>query len=175
MSQELVDMSEVYIENDLIYKNVNNALFTGTAQMQRKNGHLVYEEVYKDGMILFSNLYFNGKIKRVAQKTLYNPKKLWVISKEIMYDLNGGIFEMITYNEEGEKILVEKFEKEALVYSCQYLRKKKHGLEISYGKNGKKITYRCEYTNGKKNGTEFCVSKEGVETTKEYVLGKRVH
>ncbi|CAM1365174.1 conserved hypothetical protein [Tenacibaculum litoreum] len=174
ISQEIIGMKEVYIDNNLVYKISNDELFTGIAQSKRKNGHLVYEEEYKNGIILSSNLYYNGKEIRVSNKTIYNPNKPLVLSKEIKYHLNGEVFETITYNDDGIKILVEQFKKGKLTYSCQYLGKKKNGLELGYGENGEKLTYRCEYVKGKKNGTEYCLNEKGIETKKEYLNGKKI-
>ncbi|WP_242203172.1 hypothetical protein [Aestuariivivens insulae] len=129
-------MKEVYIDNNLVYKSSNDELLTGIAQSKRKNGHLVYEEEYKNGVILSSNLYYNGKEIRVSNKTIYNPNKPLVLSKEIKYHLNGEVFETITYNDNGIKILVEQFKNGKLTYSCQYLGKKKNGLELGYGESG---------------------------------------
>jgi len=167
ISQEIVGMKEVYINNNFVYKSSNDELFTGIAQSKRKNGHLVYEEEYKNGIILLSNLYYNGKEIRVSNKTIYNPSKPLVLSKENKYNLDGKIFETTTYNNDGIKILIEQFKKGKLTYSCQYLGKKKNGLELGYGKNGEKLTYRCEFINGKKNGTEYCLNEKGIETKKE--------
>ena len=69
--QEIIGMKEVYIDNDLVYKNEDDGLFTGIAQSKRKNGHLVYEEEYEKGIILSSNLYYNGKEKRVSNKVIF--------------------------------------------------------------------------------------------------------
>ncbi|TXE12407.1 hypothetical protein ES692_17940 [Psychroserpens burtonensis] len=167
-------MKEVYIENNLVYKNATDEPFTGITQSKRKNGHLVYEEEYKNGVILSSNLYYNGKEIRVSNKTIYNPNKPLVLSKEIKYQLDGEIFETTTYNDDGIKILIEQFKNRKLTYSCQYLGKKKHGLQLGYGENGEKMTYRCEFINGKKNGTEYCLNDDGTETKKEYRNGKKI-
>ncbi|GAA0734249.1 hypothetical protein GCM10009430_49200 [Aquimarina litoralis] len=148
VSQETIGIKETYIDNNLIYKSVNNKLFTGIAQKKRKNGHLVYEEEYKNGIILSSNLYYNGKEKRVSNKIIYNPNKPLVLLKEHKYNLEGEVFETITYNDDGIKILVEQFEREKLTYSCQYLGKKKNGIEYCLNKNGAKT--QIEYRNGKK-------------------------
>jgi len=171
-SQELVSMKDVYIDNSLVYRSSNDKLLTGTAQKIRKNGHLVYEEKYEDGIILYRNLYYNGEEVRVSNKIFYNPNKPFIIAKENKYNLDGNIFETVTYNQDGVKILVEQFNNGNLTYSCQYLGKKKHGLNIGYDENGEKITYRCEYINGKKNGKEYCLNKNGTETIKEYQNGK---
>lgn len=150
ISQEKIRLKETYIENNLVYKVSNNKLFTGVAQNKRKNGHLVYEEEYKNGIIISSNLYYNGKEIRVSNKTIYNPNKPFILSKEIKYNLDGGIIEMATYNDDGIKILLEQFKNGKRTYSCQYLGKKKHGLELGYGENGVEINCKTEYKNGKK-------------------------
>lgn len=173
-SQEVIEMKQVYIENKLMHKVLNHELLTGTAQVKRKNGHLVYEEKYKNGIILSSNLYFNGKEIRVSNKSIYNPRKPLTLSKEYSYDLKGDIFEITTYNDDGIKRLYEQFTNGNISYSCQYLGKKKHGLELGYRDGGKKMTFSCEYLNGKKNGTEYCLNKKGVETKKQYRNGKKI-
>jgi len=70
ISQEIIGMKEVYIENNLIYKYSTNKPFTGIAQHKRKNGHLVYEEEYKNGIILSSNLYFTLYPQLIYNNTL---------------------------------------------------------------------------------------------------------
>jgi len=174
ISQEIIGMKEVYIENNLVYKNATDELFSGITQSKRKNGHLVYEEKYENGIILSSNLYYNGKEIRISNKTIYNPNKPLTLSKEYSYDLKGEVFEITTYNDDGVKILYEQFTNGKVSYSCQYLGKKKHGLELGYRDGGEKMTFRCEYINGKKNGTEYCLNEKGIETKKEYVNGKKI-
>ena len=174
ISQEIIGMKEVYIENNLVYKNATDELFSGITQSKRKTGHLVYEKEYKNGIILSSNLYYNGKETRVSNKTIYNPNKPLVLLKEIKYHLDGEIFETTTYNDDGIKILVEQFKNGKLTYSCQYLGKKKNGLQLGYGENGEKMTYRCEFINGKKNGTEYCLNDDVNETKKEYRNGNKI-
>ncbi|MEP5338542.1 MAG: hypothetical protein ABJL44_15120 [Algibacter sp.] len=174
ISQEIIGMKEAYIDNNLVYKSTDDELFTGIAQSKRKNGHLVYEEEYENGIILSSYLYYNGKEKRVSNKTIYNENKPLALSKEYSYNLKSEIFEITTYNDNGIKILYEQFTNGKITYSCQYLGKKKHGLELGYRGGGEKITFRCKYINGKKNGTEYCLNKDGIETKKEYNNGRKI-
>ncbi|MFH4966552.1 hypothetical protein V8G69_16265 [Gaetbulibacter sp. M235] len=143
-------MKETYIENNLVYKSSNNELFTGIAQSKKKNGHLVYEEVYENGVIFFSNLYFNGKEKRISNKTIYNQNKPFTPSKKNEYHLDGSIFQIIHYNKDGIKILFESYKNGKLIYSCQYSGKKKHGFEIGYDENNQQEICKIEYSNGKK-------------------------
>ncbi|WP_345276049.1 hypothetical protein [Litoribaculum gwangyangense] len=174
ISQEVIEMKGVYIDNNLVYKVVDNGLFTGTAQVKRTNGHLIYEEEFKNGVVLFSYVYFNGKEKRLSSKTIFNPDKPYVLSKRYEYDLQGDIFEIYTYNNDGIKILKEQYTNGKVSYSCQYLGNKKHGIELGYRDGGEKMTFRCEYINGKKNGTEYCLTEKGIETKKEYRNGKKI-
>ncbi|MBQ4804533.1 hypothetical protein J8L88_16855 [Aquimarina sp. MMG015] len=150
VAQEKIGWKEVYTadHNDLTYKISNDEIFTGIVQWKHKNGHLKYEEEYKNGIILCSNLYYNGKEKRVSNKTIYNPNKPSVLLKEHKYSLENEIFETTTYNDDGIKILVEQFTNGKLTYSCEYLNKKKHGKEFCYAKNGESIT--VHYKNGRK-------------------------
>uniref|UniRef100_UPI0040497019 hypothetical protein n=1 Tax=Gelidibacter sp. TaxID=2018083 RepID=UPI0040497019 len=174
LSQETVAMKEVYIVNNLAYKIGSDNLFSGIAQVKRNNGHLVYEEEFKNGVIIFSYLYFNGKEKRLSTKTIFNPNKPYIYLKEFSYHLNGEIFEIRTYNEDGIKILIEQFQNGKLSYSCQYLGNKKNGIELGFSNSDEKITFRCEYINGKKHGIEYCLKKDGTETKKKYQNGKKI-
>ncbi|MCL6265857.1 hypothetical protein [Flagellimonas myxillae] len=146
-SQDTLGMKEVYIDNDLVYK-MNGERLTGVAQHKRKNGHLVYEEIYNDGVVLSSNLYFNGKQKIVCDKTIYQRYKPWVIAKEFSYNLKGEIIETIDYDENGVKKLVKRFENGELNYYGEYHGKKKHGKEYCFTDDREKLEF--EYVNGKK-------------------------
>jgi len=175
VSQEIIEMKEIYISNNLVYKIGDGKLFTGIAQVKKNNGHIVYEEEFKNGVIIFSNVYFNGNEKRLSTEAIYNSNKPYVLSKEIRYDLNGEVFEIHTYNDEGIKILIEQFTNGKLSYSCQYLGKKKNGIELGYRDGGEKLTYRCEYINGKKQGIEYCLDENGIERKKEFDNGKKIN
>ncbi len=147
ISQDTLDINKVYVHNDLVYK-MNGQRFTGLAQQKRKNGHLTYEENYKDGVILSSNLYFNTKEKKLSDKTIYNRYKLWVIEKEISFKLSKDTFEIKSYDKNGKKILLEQFENNKVTYSCEYNGRKKHGQEMCYDDDGNQMTF--QYVNGKK-------------------------
>ena len=56
-AQEIVDSKDIYFDNGLIYKVSDNQLFSGQVQKVRKNGHLVYEDYFKDG-VWFDTDYF---------------------------------------------------------------------------------------------------------------------
>ncbi|MCH3882995.1 MULTISPECIES: toxin-antitoxin system YwqK family antitoxin [Tenacibaculum] len=173
-SQEIIGIDDTYIENNLVYKISNDSLFNGIAQRKRRNGHLVFETKFKKGIIISSKIYYNGKIKRVSNKTIYNSEKPYLKSKEYKYNLESEIFETTTYNENGEKILLEQFKKGKLTYSCEYLGKKKHGIELGYEENGEKLTYSCEYKNGKKHGEELCIKCGDKKRVTKYENGKKI-
>lgn len=147
ISQDTLQMKEVYTENDLVYR-MDGQRFTGLAQEKGKKGNLNYEQRYEDGIILWSNLYFNTEEKKVSDKTIYNRVKLWVIEKEIRFRLSQDTLHIKTYDENGKKILLEKFENNKLTYSCQYNGRKKHGKEFCYDEDGNELIFM--YADGKK-------------------------
>jgi hypothetical protein len=147
-SQDTLDMKEVYIENELVYKYSDNNRFTGVAQLKRRNGQFYFEEVYKDGVILFEYQYFKGSDRKLIYKTDYNRYKLWSKEKEYYYPKSGKWTQIISYDKNGKKVLVEQFEKEKLTYRCQYSGKKKNGLELCFDDDGNEIAF--QYVNGKK-------------------------
>lgn len=147
VSQERVELKEVYYENNLVYKIVNDSLFTGIVHRTRKNGHIVYEEKYEKGIILNNKLYYNRSNKMISEEIIYNSINPNVRSKKIKYGLSKDWKEITYYNEVGEKELIEKFTKEKLFYSCEFLNNKKHGIEFTLC-NDKKLF--INYVNGKK-------------------------
>ena len=148
VAQDTIPMDEVYIENDLVYKYSDDDRFTGVAYKKRKNGHLVCEQIYKDGVILSSNEYYNGKKKLMCHQFIYYRYKPWIIQKEYYYPKSRAWSQITSFDESGRKILLEQFEGEKLTYSCQYNGKKKHGIEYCISEEGEELTF--EYVNGKK-------------------------
>ncbi|WP_282050450.1 hypothetical protein [Maribacter aquivivus] len=146
-SQDTLDINEVYIENDLVYKYSDNARFTGVTQMKRRKREVYFEEVYNDGIILFDYQYFKGSDRKLIYRTDYNRYKPWSKEKEFYYPKSGKWIQITSYDENGKKILVEQFEKEKLIYSCQYSGKKKNGQEICYDEHGNQLIF--QYVNGK--------------------------
>lgn len=163
-SQDIVEMKAIYLDNQNIAHRVkDDSIFTGIAQHIRRNGHLVYEEIFINGVITTSKLYFNLEELKISNKTIYNENKPYVISKEFKYNLKGQVFEIITYDVNGKKALTEQFKNDKLIYSCEFNGKKKHGFELNFGENGNELLYKCEYRNGKKHGTEICIKKNGTK------------
>ncbi len=146
-SQDTLDMEEVYIDNDLVYK-MDGQRFTGLAQHRRKNGNLVYEEEYKDGVILSYLQYYKGKEKNLFFKLNYNRYKLWKFEKEFYYSRDGELYQTVSFDKNGKKILLEQFENNKVTYSCEYNGKKRHGREMCYDDDGNKLIF--QYVNGKK-------------------------
>lgn len=147
-SQESIAMKEIYIDNSLAYRISNQQLFTGVAQSKRKNGHLVYDEKYVNGIITESNLYYNTKEKLISDKTMYYQQKPFVNEKRIRFHLSKDTLRIISYDTSGKKILIEEFENNRSIYSCEYDGRKKNGKEICIDKNGEKLVF--EYRDGKK-------------------------
>ena len=151
-AQETVSINEIYIDNNNIaHKVENDEKFTGFAQKTRKNGHIIYEDEFENGIILVNYSYFNSSDKRLAGKMIYNQNKPFVFEKFIEYksNKNADWQEIKSYDQNGIKILEET---------------------ITDGKT----TYRCEFLNGKKHGTEFCIKEDGSDLIIEYKNGKKV-
>ncbi|TAI46953.1 hypothetical protein [Flagellimonas allohymeniacidonis] len=146
--QDNLDIKEIYIDNGLVYKVSNNTRFTGVAQKVRKNGHVVFEDFYNDGVILHSINYFNSRNKEPAAKTIYH--KNFVPKQTVKYLSNekGAWQELTHYDENGLKILEETKRDGIITYSCEFLNGKKHGKEYCFEEDGTKLTFY--YRRGKK-------------------------
>ena len=152
ISQERISINDIYIgEDNIAYRTDNDQKFTGFAQKVRKNGHVVYEDQFDNGIIISHSVFFNSSDKKLAGKMIYNKDKPFVFEKFIEYksNRNGHWTEVEYYDQNGHKILEEI---------------------VSDGKT----TYRCEFLNGKKHGTESCINKDGTELTTEYENGKKL-
>ena len=147
-AQEKVGLKEIYVENSLAYKVANEELFSGKAQKVRKNGHLVYEELYEKGIPIKSILYYNGteKPKPVVMTEFY--EKTFDKEKVTTYGLSKPTVEFKYYDRNGKKTLIEEYYNGKLTYRCEYLKNKKHGTEFCQDEDGKQI--EIEYRNGKK-------------------------
>lgn len=148
-AQEVVAFDDLYIDEELIYKDSDDSLFTGICEKRRKNGHLVLEEFFKNGVILVSKYYYNGQKKIMSDSVIYNPTK--PNKYKVLYRFNlktQKISEKNSYDENGKLILVENFKNDKLTYSCEYNGKKKHGREFCYSKDDVPIEF--QYINGKK-------------------------
>tara|TARA_R110002167_G_scaffold363604_2_gene584221 strand:+ start:440 stop:1027 length:588 start_codon:yes stop_codon:yes gene_type:complete len=152
VGQEIVGVKDIYFENELAYKILDNHRFTGIAQKVRKNGHVIYEETFDDGVILTFVVYYNGRDKEISEKMFYNRYKTFVPEKNIKYITNkkGKSEQIEYYDEDGLKILEETITE---------------GI----------TTYRCEFLNGKKHGQEFCFDDDGNELIIKYINGKKLN
>jgi antitoxin component YwqK of YwqJK toxin-antitoxin module len=147
-AQEKVGLKEIYVENNLAYKVVDDELFSGQAQKVRKNGHLVYEEYYENGNPIKSVVYYNGTEKPIPARMTEFYQKSFDKKKETVYGLTKPTVEFKYYDQNGKKTLIEEYENDKLTYSCEYLKNKKHGTEFCFDDDGKEL--KIEYRNGKK-------------------------
>ena len=148
-AQEKVGLKEVYVENNLAYKVVDDELFSGQAQKVRKNGHLVYEEYYDKGVPLKTIVYYNGTDIPTPARITEFYENTFDKKKETTFGLSKPTVELRFYDQNGKKTLIEEYENEKLTYSCEYLKNKKHG-------------------------TEFCLKDDGTELKIEYLHGKKI-
>jgi|SRR5690554_2172974 antitoxin component YwqK of YwqJK toxin-antitoxin module len=149
ISQEKVELKDLYYENYVAHKISDGKLFTGIAQKTRNNGHIIYDEVYENGILIKSTVYYNRTENPIPARVILYYEKSFTPKTEINYGLSKPRIEYIHYNQNGKKILNEIFTDD-------------------------KLTYKCEYENGKKHGTEYCVNDDGTELTIEYNNGKKI-
>ena len=145
--QEKIGIDDLYHEEYLAYKISNDKLFSGVAQKVRKNGHVVYEENYKNGILIKSTVFYNGK-EIIPDKVILYYKKSFTPKTEIYYSLKDPIIEYRHFNKKGKKTLAEIYTNDVL-------------------------SYRCEYLDGEKHGTEFCINEDGTTWEKKYLKGKK--
>lgn len=151
VAQDTLSVKEIYFDTDLAYQYSNDELFTGVVQKVRKNGHLVYEEFYEDGIILEFREYFNFVNKRLARKILYYREHPLTQKEKINYitNKNGKFIERTFYDTYQTKTLITRH-------------------------NDTTLVYKCYYKNGKKEGQEFCFDNDSNPMITEFINGKRV-
>lgn len=149
-TQDTVSVKEIYFDTDIAYQYSNDELFSGVAQKVRKNGHLVYEEFYEQGIILEYREYVNFENKRLVKKILYYRKYPLVQKEKIKYikNKNGKFIERTFYDTYQTKTLITRHKDTTLIYRCYYKNGKKEGQEFCYDDDGNPMI--TEYKNGKK-------------------------
>lgn len=152
-SQDTLSVKEIYFDNNLAYQDYNDELFTGVAQKLRKNGngHIVAEEMYKNGVLLEWRSYFGRSNRRLAEKILYYIEDPLAPKERIRYitNKNGKFTEKTYYDTNFKKTLVTRHKDTTLIY-------------------------KCPYTDGKKDGEEFCINDNGNPMIIKFINGKKV-
>lgn len=144
-AQDSLRFSQTYLDKGLRYRSDTNELFTGKAQSYKHTDHLVFEEIFKDGIKLKYNLFFNGKKRLISDEIFYNDQGIKV--KRIRHEYTSDFKWITYYNDKKETVLEEDFKNGALVRRCEYLNNKKNGLVFSINEKGEKM--ECLYENGK--------------------------
>lgn len=149
LAQEIVDIKNIYLHEDgRIYKITTNQPFSGHAQKIRGNGHLVYEDYFESGFLTETTIYFNRTKEPKPSRRIEYYDKTFLKKKETNYSLSKPTIELIFFDINGRKTLIEQYENDRLTYRCPYSRNKKHGTEFCINTNGKESTF--EYRYGKK-------------------------
>ena len=152
-SQDTLSVKEIYFNNNLAYQDYNDELFTGVAQKLRKNrnGHIIAEEIYENGVLLEWKLFYNKSNRRLAEKVLYYKEHALVAKERIRYTINedGEFTESTHYDTNFKKTLVTRHKDTTLIY-------------------------KCPYTDGKKDGEEFCINDNGNQIITKFINGKKI-
>ena len=148
-SQEKINLNDLSIENGIAYNKLKNQIFTGIAQNTNKNGHVKFEEIYENGKLTKTLLYYNINSEQiVSDETLFNPE---TNKKE----------KHTRYSSDGKKYWETKFD----------INEKKS--EFNSYDNGNLILHE-EYKDGKKNGKWFWYCNDGTKCETEYYNGKKI-
>ncbi|ADY29306.1 hypothetical protein [Cellulophaga lytica] len=145
-SQQLIDYEDIYLENNLAYKYNDEKLFSGIAQIKKKNGQISYELEYDKGVILSQKIYARKKDKGLLREIIYDPQKPYKELKQLRYF--SDVEETKYFDDKGKRKLIEQRRNGLLFYSCEYLNGKKNGRQICFNDDGTKTI--VEFSNGKK-------------------------
>lgn len=143
-AQDTLSVKEVYLDKDLAYQEDTNGLFTGIVQAKRGKQKTSYEQVYDMGVIQSEVVYYRGDHEKPQFRTYYQPKKPWVFQKIYYYHKKKEKYEITSFDEDGKKVLIQRFEKGKLTYSCEYDGIVKNGQEICYAVNGDQTVLEFE-------------------------------
>jgi len=147
IAQERINTGNIYTTKGISYKKSDNSPFTGVAEFRKNNGNLMFEKEYNNGFITKYTLYFRGDEKIISNETFYHEKSN-TKKKNISYPYNGTLKTITDYDENGKKLLEEQYISDKLVFHCEYINGKKHGVVYSTDKNNIKST--CTYNDGKR-------------------------
>ena len=149
----VADFDDIYIYNELLYKNDTDSLYSGLIHRTKKNGELLQEDYVERGIIHYTLMFYRRQKRKPHSKYIYNKDNPYLLREEIRYHLEGDVFKITYYDYDGRKILVEDFEDGKMVYSCEFNGRKRHGKEFC-------ITKECDttvvyYVNGRKKKSKF--------------------
>ena len=148
-SQEKIKLIDIFFENGVAYNKLNNQIFTGIAQNKNKNEHITFEEIYENGKLTKTLLYYNiNSAQIVSTETIFNPET----NKKI---------KLLKYSSDGKNKWIIDFDDND------------KQSEFNFYKNGKLIEHK-EFFQGKKNGKWFCFEKDGSKCEIEYDNGKKI-
>ncbi|MBD8019166.1 hypothetical protein H9628_11875 [Weeksellaceae bacterium Sa1CVA4] len=147
-SQEKIEFEDVFFVNGIAYNKLNNQIFTGIAQNKNKNGHIKFEEIYDNGKLTKTLLYYNNNSKQI-------------ISTETIFNQENKRVKVLNFSSDGKKIRETTFDE----------NEKKS--EYNSYENGNLILHE-EFKNGKKNGKWFCYNDDGTKCEMEYSSGKKI-
>ena len=145
-SQEILKKDEIFLKDNLVCKVENSKIFTGKVQTFKHKNHLLTEVEFKNGVIIKSTEYYNGKEKIVCEEIYYRNNER-IKEKVVKYSLDSRTRRIKFFDEFGNKILEENYKDGILIYSCPYLKNKKNGIVFSINEKGEKT--ECKFENGK--------------------------
>jgi len=163
-SQEKIELKNITLENGIAFNKLNNQIFTGVAQSKNKNGHIKFEEIYNNGILTKTLLYFNITSEQiVSDETLFNPE---TNQKEAhrKFSSDGRKYWETKFDDNEKKTEFNSYENGKLILHEEYKNGKKDGKRLCFSNNGEK----CEivYKNGKElshtdyfNGNNFWETK----------------
>lgn len=147
-SQETIEFNNVFFENGIAYNKLNNEIFSGIVQNKNKSGHIKFEEIYVNGKLTKTLLYYNFKSEQiVCDETLFNSetnKK----EKHTRFSSDGKKYWETKFNENEKKSEFNSYENGNLILHVEYKNGKKDGKWFCYNDDGTKC--EMEYSNGKK-------------------------
>ena len=135
-AQDTLSVKEVYLDQDLAYQEDTNSLFTGIVQAKRGKQKTSYEQVYNQGVIQSEVVYYRGHREKPMFRTYYQAEKPWVFQKIYYYHKKKEKYEITSFDADGKQVLIQRYEKGKLTYSCEYDGRVKDGKEICYAENG---------------------------------------
>jgi len=136
-----VKEKKVYIGNDNKVRLVaNDKLFTGVVEKVKNHNFTEYEEKFEEGVLMELNVYFRNSNK-ISDKYVYDSEKPLNILKRIRYGHHDGWMKVIHLDENEQTELIEVFQDEQLIHSCEYSGRFKNGREIFYAEGNRREVF----------------------------------
>src|SRR5690606_34358979 len=107
--------------NGIAFNSVNKQRFSGIAQDKNKQEHIKFEDVYENGILIKTLVYYNINSKQiVSDEIIFNPENKLKI-QHLRYSSDGKKYWVTKFDGNEKKVEVSAYENGIMTSQEKYL------------------------------------------------------